>query len=249
MFQVVVPIMLGLIGSLHCVGMCGPIALALPVHNFPKIKKHTAIALYNLGRTLAYVSLGVIVGSIGELFVVAGLQRFLSIITGALVLTFILFKYSNLFKFSNNYFKFKISDNIKNKLRFSISKNKLIFFALTGLLNGYLPCGLVYAALPIAASTGNVFYSSLFMFVFGLSTWPIMVALPYFSVWTGSKFKSSVTKTVPYMLSFMAILMIIRGLNLGIPYLSPKFITESKKVECCTHAPSTPHSKIICKPN
>ncbi len=249
MFQVIVPFMLGLLGSLHCVGMCGPIALALPVHNFTSVKKHSAIFLYNLGRTLAYVSLGIIVGLIGELFVLAGFQRFLSIITGVLILFFITLKYSSFLNFSTNLFKFKFISKIKNKLWFSIRKSNLKFFVFTGLLNGYLPCGLVYAALPISASTGDIKLSALFMLIFGLSTWPIMVTLPYFSAWTSTKFKSSITKAVPFMLSFMAVLMILRGLNLGIPYLSPKFITETKKVDCCTHFPSSPHPKIICKPN
>lgn len=248
MLNYVFPLLLGFFGSLHCIGMCGPIALALPIHQFNSLKRNVAIILYNLGRSISYVILGLIFGSIGQLFVLSGLQQVLSIIAGVFILGWVLTKYTSLLKFSS----FKPITLFMNRIKFqlsnSIQQKSLRFLFLTGVLNGFLPCGLVYIAIAAAANQGNTLNAMLFMFLFGISTWPVMTVLPVIGSFLSTKFKLIINRSLPFVLTIMGFLMIMRGLNLGIPYLSPKFNSNSNKMECCQTTP-IPHSRIICKPN
>ncbi|MGZ4043606.1 MAG: sulfite exporter TauE/SafE family protein, partial [Bacteroidia bacterium] len=86
MFSIVAAISLGLLGSFHCIGMCGPIALALPVHQATVFRKVVAILLYNSGRIITYSLLGLLFGIIGQGFAVFGLQQVLSVSLGTLIL-------------------------------------------------------------------------------------------------------------------------------------------------------------------
>jgi sulfite exporter TauE/SafE len=247
MFNLTAPLLLGLLGSLHCVGMCGPIALALPVNHFEPIKKHLAILLYNFGRTISYVLLGGIVGNIGELLVMSGFQRWLSIVAGAAILVGLIIKYTAFVRIKPFGPFVSFINYIKSKLSHSLRQKSTVFFAITGFLNGLLPCGLVYMALTAATAQGNLNEAIWFMFIFGMSTWPIMASMPYLINVASTKFRSGINQAMPYVLGLMAILILVRGLNLGIPYLSPKFIAETKEVNCC-HKPKTAASDYHCKP-
>ena len=207
---------MGLLGSFHCIGMCGPIVLALPgrsiVHKI----------FYNLGRTITYSLLGVAVGFIGQGVAFAGLQQSLSIVIGVIMLVIILFtKYKHFDLPTNGVFN-KVYISIKTKLG-PLLKSKSVFSPLLiGILNGLLPCGLVYAALLAALSLGSIVGSAFYMAFFGLGTFPIMLGLGLFSSVISPSIRTKLNRAVPYFLALVAILLILRGMNLGIPYVSPK---------------------------
>ncbi|MEO6229103.1 MAG: sulfite exporter TauE/SafE family protein [Ferruginibacter sp.] len=224
---------MGSIGSVHCIGMCGPIALALPVVSGNQSSKFIGTMLYNGGRIITYALLGGLFGLIGMSFAIFGYQQWLSVLLGVLILTFI-------FLPKKNYTKRNIIIRFFEKLRqqvadlFSRKNYQSVFFI--GLLNGLLPCGLIYMAIAAAISTGSVLKSSLFMAGFGLGTLPVMWSMAFFGSYINMRMRTGIKKLYPYIMFFMAMLLIIRGLGLQIPYLSPATLqqnsTAQQVIEC-----------------
>lgn len=213
-------LMLGVVGSLHCVGMCGPIALALPVHNMSRPMRIAGILVYNLGRAGTYSILGAVSGLAGSALNWFGGQQALSVTAGliilaALMLTMLGKKLSLPPMLNRFYSKLR---TILGKL-FGLKSVKGLF--LIGLLNGMLPCGLVYAALAGAAATGSVLVGALFMFIFGLGTIPAMFSISFAGAHLSDAFRSKLRRAVPVFVGAMAVLLILRGMGLEIPYLSP----------------------------
>lgn len=217
----IIPLLLGLFGSMHCVAMCGPIALALPVHQFNTTKKTAAILLYHFGRISVYVLLGIIFGTLGKGLFIAGLQQNVSIILGVLLIIGVLFfnekRLQNVVLSSNSkwYLKFK------NSFGTYIRKKTLASFVVMGMLNGLLPCAMIYMALFGATATQGSLYGGLFMFWYGLGTIPLLTLLVWMGNWINRNFKNKLQKAVPVFLFFTGCLLIVRGLGLDIPYLSP----------------------------
>ncbi len=217
----IIPLLLGLLGSLHCVAMCGPIALALPVHQFNTTKKTASILLYHLGRISVYIVLGVVFGTVGKGLFIAGFQQNVSIILGILLILGVLFfnekKMQNLVLSPNSkaYIKFK------NTFGTYIRKKTPVSFVIMGMLNGLLPCAMIYMALFGAIATQGSLYGGLFMLWYGLGTIPLLSLLVLMGNWVTNNFKNKFKKAVPVFLIFTGCLLIIRGLNLDIPYLSP----------------------------
>ncbi len=208
--------LMGFLGSFHCIGMCGPIVLALPGKGFQyKL-------LYNIGRTITYILLGIAVGLIGQGAAFAGLQQSLSVAVGVVMLIIVLFTKYKHFDLPINGVLSKMYAGVKSKLS-PLFKNKSFFAPLfIGTLNGILPCGLVYAALFTALSMGSLVGGANYMLFFGLGTIPMMLGLGVFSGFITPSLRTNLNKMVPYFLALVAILLILRGLNLGIPYISPK---------------------------
>ena len=206
----------GLVGSFHCVGMCGPIVLAVPGKSiFSKL-------LYNLGRTVTYALMGLVIGIIGEGFSLAGYQQILSVIVGAAMLLIVIFTKYKHFDLPLSGAISKLWIFSKNKLTPLFKSDAAMAPFLIGLINGLLPCGLVYAAIFAAVAMGGMLESSLYMILFGLGTAPLLIALSVFGNFLTPALRNKFNRTVPYLLGLVAILIILRGLNLGIPYISPK---------------------------
>lgn len=209
-------IVFGFLGSFHCIGMCGPIVLALPAQSF--VKK----LLYNIGRTLTYALMGLTLGLIGEGFSIIGWQQYLSVGIGALMLIIVVFTKYKHFDLPLSGPMAKLWSLTKMQLG-SLMVSKSVFSSLlVGLLNGLLPCGLVYAALFAAIAQGNALESSIYMVFFGLGTIPMLLAVAIFGNWLAPKWRTAFNRLVPYFLVIVAVLLILRGLNLGIPMVSPK---------------------------
>ena len=211
---------LGVISSFHCVGMCGPIAFSLPLHYLPASKKLTGIVLYNMGRVSMYSLLGLFFGFIGRQIFLGGFQQWFSIILGSLMLFFLIQSV-----FYKQFFHFKLLPGVNNILqlliRSYIHKKQLYGMYLIGAANGLLPCGMVYFAIAGALASGNVLNGVGFMLVFGLGTVPLMILLSFFGFMVNISARNLVKKLIPFFIAAMGILLILRGLNLGIPYLSP----------------------------
>lgn len=210
----------GLLGSFHCVGMCGPIAFMLPIDRKNKTKGFFQILSYHLGRLFTYSLIGLLFGFLGKGFFLFGFQQQISIVVGVLMIVFILFP--KIFKKVN--FSTKISaiiSKLKNTLGKELKKKGNDTFFTIGFLNGFLPCGLVYMAVFGALATTNAFSGSLYMFLFGLGTIPLMTSVVYLGNFTKGTFRKRIQKAIPVLVVFIGALFILRGLGLGIPYISP----------------------------
>ncbi len=212
---------LGLLGSFHCVGMCGPIAFMLPVDRTNSVKKASQIAIYHFGRLLSYSIIGLIFGLVGKGLYIFGLQQQLSIIIGVLMILVILIPYQTFNKYNFSKPIYKLISRVKSALGKELQKKTPDTFLTIGFLNGFLPCGLVYMAVFAAIASGNALQGSLYMLVFGLGTIPLMTTAIYFSQFLKGNVRQRIQKAIPVFVVIIGALFIIRGLGLGIPYLSP----------------------------
>ncbi|WP_298502360.1 sulfite exporter TauE/SafE family protein [uncultured Maribacter sp.] len=227
-------IALGIMGSLHCVGMCGPIAFMLPVDRESNLKKFTQIFIYHFGRLLAYAIMGLVFGFLGKGLQVFGLQQKLSIAIGVLMILIVLIPYKTFNKYNFSKPVYKIISKVKNQLGKELKKKTPDTFLTIGFLNGFLPCGLVYMALFGAIAMANAWQGSVYMLLFGLGTIPLMTTAIYFSSLLKGVARQKIQKIIPVFVILIGALFIIRGLGLGIPYISPKPVTEvvSSGMEC-----------------
>jgi sulfite exporter TauE/SafE len=210
---------IGMLGSLHCIGMCGPLALALPIHRLNGWARTGGILAYNLGRTLTYASLGALFGIIGRQFTLWGWQQALSITAGILMLLFLFGRYASWSSWPlPGRLQASIGTAIATRLGHAASPPALL---AVGLLNGLLPCGLVYVAVLAAIPMGTVARSATLMAAFGLGTIPTMAGLMLTGQLIGPAARRTFNRIVPYFVALVAVLLILRGLNLGIPFVSP----------------------------
>ncbi len=217
----------GLLGSLHCVGMCGPIAFLLPIDRENNAKKLFQIFLYHFGRLFAYSIIGLAFGLVGKSLSLFGLQQQLSIYIGVLMLMVILIPTRIFNKYNFSKPLFGIISKVKNSLGKELKKKKPDTFFTVGFLNGFLPCGLVYMAVFGAIASGNALQGCLYMLLFGIGTIPLMTTAIWVGNFLSGKVRQHVRRTIPVFLSIIAILFILRGLGLGIPYISPKEMVET----------------------
>jgi uncharacterized protein len=226
---------LGALGSLHCVGMCGPLSLALPVQHLSKTQKFLSLLLYQFGRILTYSIIGLLFGLAGRRIYISGYQQWFSIgmgilVLGLAVLYFISQKTIHL-KMLNRFYFF-VQQQISKLLK---SVTGPFGFLLMGMANGLLPCGMVYVALAATFSFTKVIESISFMAMFGAGTLPAMMLVGYAGQLIKPEWRSSLRKLVPVFISLMGVLLILRGMNLGIPFISPEL-------------PLSPGSTVICHP-
>ena len=215
----------GLLGSFHCIGMCGPIAFMLPVDRSNKVKQVFQIMSYHFGRLFTYSLIGLLFGFLGKGFYFFGFQQQLSIIVGVLmILVIILPKTFQKYNFSKsiNRLVMKVKSALGKELK---KKGNDTFFTI-GFLNGFLPCGLVYMAVFGALATTNAFSGSLYMFVFGLGTIPLMTTVVYVGNFANGLVRKRIQQIIPYVVVFIGVLFVLRGLGLGIPYVSPVHVHE-----------------------
>jgi len=213
--------LIGLIGSLHCIGMCGPIAIALPLGNKSWMHRVAGGITYNLGRIITYALLGAIFGLLGQGIEMAGLQRWASIVIGIAMVLSVFFPMLFKGKAKVEEFLFGYAGRLISKFRKLFTINSLPSLFLIGLLNGLLPCGLVYVAIAGALNTNEIFNGILFMVVFGLGTLPVMLAIPLLGNLIGSGIRKRYNHVLSTIVVLIGLLFILRGMSLGIPYLSP----------------------------
>lgn len=225
-------IALGFVSSFHCVGMCGPLVLALPVQGLPPAFKKAAILLYHFGRLATYTILGLLIGLAGRHIFIAGYQRLISIVVGVgILLIVIINRVITKHPSSVSYLFFNVLKKYIQKLW---GKTSLLNFTLLGALNGLLPCGMVYFALATCLSFGSALNSTVFMFAFGSGTLVLMLTLHFLgSRYISLAVRNKMRKAVPFMLALAGVLLVFRGLNLGIPYLSPNIGTSPSNIVTC----------------
>lgn len=211
----------GLLGSFHCVGMCGPIAFMLPIDRTSRLKSVLQTSLYHLGRIFSYALMGALFGMLGKGFYFFGVQQQLSIIVGVLMILSILLP--KLFKsvpITRPIVKF--TNSVKNNLGASLKKKDSSSLFTIGALNGLLPCGLVYMAI-FGALTSTTFYEgAMYMALFGLGTVPLMTAVVLLGNITSVINRKKIQQLIPVVVVIIGVLFVVRGLELGIPFMSPK---------------------------
>jgi len=228
---------LGLLGSFHCVGMCGPLAISLPINSERSVVKFLGSLVYNLGRVTTYSFFGLLFGIIGQSFAFFGFQQWLSIIMGSLILLYLLLGK----RFSKTTFSVSWINSFFVKLRNALGKlyldRNFSSLFLIGLLNGLLPCGMVYMAVAGSVAAGDTQSSVLFMAAFGLGTLPVMWAIAFFGNYVSVALRLKIRKVYPYLVAMMACMLILRGMGLGIPYISPKPDMRHLAIQNCSPMP------------
>lgn len=219
----------GVIGSLHCVGMCGPLVASMPFVSHKKGQLLKGMMQYHAGRLFMYIIIGAVVGALGKSFHFFGMQQILSIVAGVFVLIIL---------FADKIFPASIRQKFHIIKPYSwmsqlLKKNTNHFSAFTaGLLNGLLPCGLVYVAAGAAFATGSLLQGSSAMLLFGIGTIPLLTIAVLMSKLITISLRERFRKLMPILVVSIAFLLILRGLGLNIPYLSPAMEGTSTAVSC-----------------
>jgi uncharacterized protein len=224
---------LGAVSSLHCVGMCGPLALALPVHHLSRTKQLFSLFLYQAGRIITYSAFGLVFGLAGRRIYLAGFQQWFSIIMGAVVLVLVILYWIYKNPLQPSLFK-KFFIVVQNYMMKAFhSKKSPAGFILLGMANGLLPCAMVYVAIAGALTTTQVLYSVLFMAMFGAGTLPAMMIIGYFGRMVSLPVRNLFRQSIPVFMSIIGIVLILRGMNIGIPFISPILEGASQSAVSC----------------
>ena len=197
--------------------MCGPLALALPSASVTNRAFVLGRVAYNAGRVFTYATLGAVCGLLGGTLALAGWQRWISLLAGGTILV-------GWLATSRLALNTRLAHGVaflKMAMGQLLRSRSLASLGLLGALNGLLPCGLVYVAGAGAIAAGGAIRGAEYMLAFGLGTTPMMLAIAL----AGKKFQFAMRfrfqRLIPACLIFMAAMLILRGLSLGIPYLSP----------------------------
>ncbi|MEO9802170.1 MAG: sulfite exporter TauE/SafE family protein [Reichenbachiella sp.] len=224
---------LGFVGSLHCVVMCGPIVLAMSGQQTLS-KFLVSRVLYNLGRICTYAAVGLLFGILGELIFLGSYQQAFSIGVGLfmIVLAFALGSSAKGKLYKPMY---QLTQSLKARLSKWLKNTSLQGSFLLGLLNGFLPCGLVYAAVAGALATANLQSGVIYMIVFGLGTFPAMLFMALSGRALNGISFISLNKLSTIFVFTLGCLLIIRGMDLNIPYLSPaiSFLYPTADITVC----------------
>jgi sulfite exporter TauE/SafE len=214
-------VIFGLISSLHCIGMCGPIAMMLPVDHKNPSKKALQILIYHMGRLTSYGILGFAFGLLGRGFHMAGVQQHLSVAVGIGMIVIALVPEKVLAQYNFSKPVYRLIAKVKSSLGIQFKRKTPDAFFSIGLFNGLLPCGLVYAALFGAIAMQNVGLSIAYMVLYGLGTIPMMSAVVYISSLLSMPFRNKFQKAVPIVAVIIGVLFVLRGMGLDIAYISP----------------------------
>ena len=225
-------ISIGLVSSFHCLGMCGPIAFALPLNRTSIGSQFLGGFTYNFGRIVTYAIMGLAFGLIGKSLVMAGAQRFLSVFAGTfMILSVLLPKVSS--SLNLDAYAFKYIGKLKSVFGTLFKKSSLESLFMIGILNGLLPCAMVYIALAGAIAEGDMWGGMSFMVFFGIGTLPMMYSATVLGGFITVSFRNKLQKSIPYFVVLIGVLFILRGMNLGIHYLSPEINRVDPAVTQC----------------
>lgn len=225
-------ITIGLVSSFHCLGMCGPIAFALPLNRNSWVSQFIGAFAYNVGRLTTYSVLGLAFGLIGKSLVLSGAQRSLSIFAGVfMILSVVLPKISAAANIDA--FTFRYIGKLKSAFGKLFKKSSLESLFFIGVLNGLLPCAMVYIALAGAIAEGDMLGGMSFMMFFGIGTIPMMYTATVLGSFVTVQLRNKLQKAIPYMVFIIGVLFILRGMNLGIHYLSPHIERVDPEISQC----------------
>jgi sulfite exporter TauE/SafE len=218
---------MGFASSAHCILMCGPLMLGMAGAGGKKGAILQPI-LHHSGRLMAYVIIGLIFGLIGQVISLIPYQQAISIITGVLLILGVVISFlpsgrKGLMRTWRN-----LTTNAFQKIKI-LPRHTASF--LRGVLNGFLPCGMVYLAATASLHAGQIEYSVYYMLLFGAGTLPALMAISFLGKLISLRMRFA--KAVPYMTLIMAALFILRGLDINIPYVSPHIDIKNGSIHGC----------------
>lgn len=209
-------LLLGLAGSLHCVGMCGPLMLAIPMPRAARWQAAAQVLVYQLGRIGTYGVLGLLFGLLGKGIAIAGFQQALSVLAGGLLLAAAVFAV----EWERAALALPgirgLTRWVQRRIGGLLQRHPKGAAFGVGLLNGLLPCGLVYAAIAGAISMTSGWGGSAFMLLFGLGTLPLLFVLMVSGQRLGGVWRSRLRLIQPALLAVAGMLLLFRGLHLDL---------------------------------
>jgi sulfite exporter TauE/SafE len=161
--------------------------------------------------------MGAVLGLMGEGALLAGLQRWLSLTMGSVLLVGALLTWRRPFALVFP----RITELVRTRLGRVMQFPSPFQTLSIGFLNGLLPCGLVYVALAASATAGSFLGSILYMVAFGAGTFPMMLAAALGGTRLQFILRARGQHLIPLAVALVGALLVLRGLALGIPYLSP----------------------------
>lgn len=212
---------LGLLGSFHCVGMCGPIAFLLPLDRKSASKRVLQLLSYHAGRLSTYAVIGILFGLIGSGLHLFAIQQQVSIGIGVLMIVVVLLPVTALNRIQVTRPLYSGISKLKSAMGNTLKERHAHSFLVMGLLNGLLPCGLVYMAVFATLASGSAIHGAWYMVFFGLGTVPLMTGAIYAGNFLKASVKQKIMRLVPAFVVIIGLLFILRGLGLGIKYISP----------------------------
>lgn len=222
---------LGILSSIHCVGMCGPLMLALPVRHLGRFQQFAAMLLYNSGRIFTYSVIGLLVGLLGRRIFISGLQQWVSVAAGIVMLVLAIAYFTGK-KFFRPVWMINMHVRLLDSMSLLLQSKKITGYFFLGAANGLLPCGMVYVAIAGALMTAGYGQSIVFMLLFGLGTLPAMLAFGFFGLRIQLPVRNRIRKLMPVFVIGIAVLLILRGMNLGIPFISPVMADIRQGIPC-----------------
>lgn len=208
-------LVIGFFGSFHCIGMCGPIALALPGKNDLPLHLVWGRLLYNLGRVITYTLLGLVFGVFGQSITLAGFQQLLSILLGLIIIIGALFQFSTTQSWKKKIGLNRFYNWINQTIRTQFNQKGFSTLFTIGILNGFLPCGFVYVGLAGAITTGSVLQSGVFMTLFGIGTLPAMMTMALAPSFITLKWRQRINNWIPYLAVSFGVYLLYRGIFIG----------------------------------
>jgi hypothetical protein len=208
---------MGLVSSLHCIGMCGPIALALPVHKGSRLQQFSGLLIYNIGRACSYSALGLLVGSIGTSLAWLGYLRYLSVFAGLLMLAYVFWPSKLDTYFRPPVFWLRSVQFLKKQMAALLQSRTVGGWLTLGIFNGLIPCGMVYMALMSSLATGSMAGGAIYMMIFGLGTFPAMISIGVAKQKFTAGLRSRIRRFTPVVLAAAGIWLVMRGVLVDLP--------------------------------
>lgn len=208
-------LVVGFFGSFHCIGMCGPIALALPGGNDSWLALFTTRFLYNFGRIVTYSALGALFGIAGYTLALSGFQKVLSVILGVSVIAVVLIKSSFFISIREKIGLEHLFNRLQRVISSQFKKRGFSTMFTIGLLNGLLPCGFVYVGLAGSLTTGTITEGALYMALFGAGTFPAMFLMSVAPNFIGLNMRRRINRFLPVLSILFGLYLIYRGLMMG----------------------------------
>lgn len=210
------PLLLGLAGSLHCVGMCGPLMLALPLDASGRWMVIRQMLVYHSGRILTYAILGVLFGLAGKGMAIAGFQKGLSVTAGIfmVLMAFLAWRFERIVTNLPGFGAF--TRRVQMQIGHLLKKHPRGASFFVGQLNGLLPCGMVYVALAGAVSTTGGAEGGIFMALFGLGTLPLLLTVTVLGHSLSQPVRRKIKLLQPVLLTLAGLLLLQRGLHLDL---------------------------------
>jgi uncharacterized protein len=207
-------IILGFAGSLHCAGMCSPLAMAVTNLKGPAFVNRI---LYNFGRITTYGILGLIVSSIGVALPIENFQNVLSIALGLMMIILAALGMTGIRIPFLTAGITTLTATLKTTFAKFLQRKNIFSMVLLGAINGLLPCGLTFLALSFCVTLASPLAGFFYMFAFGIGTLPVMLGLISIIGLITVRMKWNIKTVTSGLMAFSGVLLIARVFLMHIP--------------------------------